>query len=89
LLPTDSYYAKQAISEALNATYSVLNKSSNNASSSSKKSINSDIIPLDFNVDENGNYYLSPYSNAKAKERVSTILDHLKAGDASEYDSGD
>lgn len=85
LLPTDSYYAKQAIAEALGITNSVLNTS---VSKSSKTPLDSSAIALDFNVDENGNYYLSPYNNAKAKERVSSVLNHLKAGDASEYDSG-
>lgn len=81
----DSYYAKEAIGEALSITASVLNRTvPKKDANSSKKSVAKTEVKLDFN-EENGKKYLSPI-NYEAKKRVSDIIAHLQAGDASEYD---
>ena len=78
----DSYYAKEAIGEALSITASVLNSG---ASAKEKTKVAKTDISLDFN-EKDGKKYLSPTGNYSAKKRVSDILAHLQAGDNSEYD---
>jgi hypothetical protein len=74
--------------EGLRIIKNVINRKSNSSSNTSKTKIGTDQLQLDFNQDENGEYYLSPTANTnlKAKNRVNQILEHLKNGDASTYD---
>ncbi len=84
----DSYYAKEAINEALGITASVLKRTPAQKEDSSKKTaIENTVINLDFN-EKDGKKYLSPTSeqNLKAKKRVTDLLAHLQAGDTSAYD---
>ncbi len=85
LFHTDSYDAKEAINEYLKIINSVIN------AKPSKKKIDSSSITLDFNEDESGNKYLSATAgeNISARDRISTVLEQLKAGDTSEYDLSD
>ena len=87
-----TYRTKEAIDAVLRIIGNVVNSSPTKKDVKSKLTkIGNDEIVLDFNTDENGNLYLSPYANVNlnAKNRVSQILEHLKAGDASTYDASD
>lgn len=90
----DSYYAKEAIAEALNITASVLNKPIVTAPLEEEKEVpktkfSKSEIALDFNK-QNGKTYLSPTaeSNILAKKRISDLLGYLQSGNQ-EYDYSD
>ena len=86
--PKDSYYAKEAINQALTITASVLaNTPAKKSEEASKTKIEKSSIDLDFN-EKNGKKYLSPTSeqNMSARKRVSDLLAHLQAGNNSTYD---
>lgn len=86
--PKDSYYAKEAINEALTITASVLsNTPMKQPEGSNKTKIEKSSIDLDFN-EKDGKKYLSPTSeqNMSARKRVSDLLAHLQAGNNSTYD---
>lgn len=86
--PKDSYYAKEAINQALTITASVLaNAPANKSEEPSKTKIEKSSIDLDFN-EKDGKKYLSPTSeqNMSARKRVSDLLAHLQAGNNSTYD---
>ena len=86
--PKDSYYAKEAINQALTITASVLaNTPAKKSEEASKTKIEKSSIDLDFN-EKDGKKYLSPTSeqNMSARKRVSDLLAHLQAGNNSTYD---
>lgn len=86
LAKTDSYYAKEALGMLLRSIQKIVNSRSDKKSSDKSKTLDSDVIPLDFNT-ENGITYLSPYGKGKPKKRIDEVLTHLQAGDKSEYDT--
>lgn len=87
----DSYYAKEAIGEALNITASVLNKSNTiqSVKENPKTKFSKSEIALDFN-EKDGKKYLSPTaeSNMLARKRISDLLGYLQS-DNQEYDYSD
>lgn len=86
--PKDSYYAKEAINQALTITASVLaNTPAKKSEEASKTKIEKSLIDLDFN-EKGGKKYLSPTSeqNMSARKRVSDLIAHLQAGNNSTYD---
>lgn len=84
-LPTDSYYAKQAINDLLSIIYSVANRSKPEAPAVEKQKIGRESISIDFNTDSNGKLYVSPYAYGP-KTRTEQILQHLEKGEQSQYD---
>ena len=83
----DSYYAKEAIGEALSITASVLNRVvPKQVETPSKTKISNSNIDLDFN---DGVFSLTAGENLSAKNRIKQIIEHIAAGDNSKYDVSD
>ena len=85
-LPKRTYFAKQAINDALNIIYATWKKNHSSKETTAQK-IDKSIINLDFN-ETDGKKYLSPTAeqNLNAKKRVSDLLSYLQTGDTSAYD---
>lgn len=74
-LPQDSYYAKEAINEALNITHSILNKPSSTTPISKTKKYNR-VASFDYDKDATGkSVYSTNPKNKFIEDRFASYLD--------------
>lgn len=82
----NNYYFNEAVNAYLNILSSVADKPKKDEEKPSKTEIDATELVLDYNT-KDGKKYLSPThgNNIAAKNRVTTILQHLKDGENSKY----